>query len=64
MMLEEFINPILDIETSNHHYNVIDAHVSNVKHKSHLVGWKVVQDGDHLFWILIGPLPLPHAFFV
>jgi hypothetical protein len=55
MMLKEPINSILNIETSNHHS-------SNVKPKSHLVGWQVLQDGDHFFWIMIGPLPLPHAF--
>jgi len=59
LMLEDFI---IDIETFNHHYNIIEAHVSNFKPKSHLVGWQVLQDGDHLFWILTGPLPLPHAF--
>ena len=36
VMLAEFI---LDIETSNHHSNVIDAHISNVKPKAHIVGW-------------------------
>jgi hypothetical protein len=63
IMLKEPINSILFIKTSNHHSNVIDhAHVSNIKQKSRLVGWQVLQDGNHFFWILMGPLPLLHAF--
>jgi hypothetical protein len=63
IMLKDPIKSILFINTSNHHSNVIDhAHVSNIKPKSHLVGWQVLQDGNHFAWILIGPLPLLHAF--
>jgi hypothetical protein len=63
IMLKEPINSILNIETSNHQYNDIDhAHVSNIKLKSRLVGWQVLQDGNHFLWILISPLPLLHAF--
>jgi hypothetical protein len=63
IMLEEPINSILNIKTSNHHSNIImdHAHVFNIKPKSRLVGWQVLQDGNHFFWILIGSLPLLHA---
>jgi hypothetical protein len=58
-MLEDFI---IDIEIPNHHSNALDhTHVSDIKPKYHLVGWQVLQDDDHIFWILIGPSPLPHA---
>jgi hypothetical protein len=63
IMLKEPINSTLNIKTYNHHSNVNDhAHVSTIKPKSHLVGLQVLQDGNNFFWILIGPLPLPHAF--
>jgi hypothetical protein len=63
IMLKDPINSIIFIKTPNHHSNVIDhAHVSNIKLKSHLVGWQVLQDGNHFFCILMGPLPLLHAF--
>ena len=62
IMLKDPINSTLFIKTSNHHSNVMDhAHVVNIKLKSHLVGWHVLQDGNHFFWVLIGSLPLLHA---
>jgi len=62
-MIKDPINTILFIKISNHHSNVIDhAHVSNIKVKSHIVGWQVLQVGNLFFWILIGSLPLLHAF--
>jgi hypothetical protein len=62
IMLKEPINSTLFIKTSNHHSNVMDhAHVFNIKPKSCLVGWHILQDGNHFFWVLIGSLPLLHA---
>jgi hypothetical protein len=57
IMLKETINSILNIKTFNRHSNV-----SNIKPKSRLVGWQVLQDGNHFLWILIVPLLLPHVF--
>ena len=62
IILEEPIKSILYIKTSNHHSNdIYHAHVFNIKPKPRLVGWQVLQDGNHFFWILIEPLPLLHA---
>jgi hypothetical protein len=61
-MIKEPINSILLMKTSNHNSNIIvHAHVSNINPKSCIVGWQVLQYGNHIFWILISPLPLPHA---
>jgi hypothetical protein len=62
IILKYPINSILNIKISNHHSNIINhAHVSNIKSNSRLVGWQIVQDGNHFFWILTGTLPLLHV---
>jgi hypothetical protein len=62
MMFDESIDPIFDIQTLNlkpEIFNPIDAF--SVRCKAHLVGWHVLKDGNHFFWVLIGHFPSPYA---
>jgi hypothetical protein len=60
-IFDEFIDHIFDIQTLNLKPQVLDPIDDfNVRCKSHLVGWQVLQDGNQFFWILIGPL---HAMY-
>jgi hypothetical protein len=61
-MFDESIDPILDIETSNHKPDVLDPiDAFSIRCKAHLVGWKVLQDGNQFFWVLISLFPSPYA---
>ena len=57
------LNIIFYIQALNHKYEVLDPiDTFNVRCKTHLVGWYVLEDGDHFFWVLIGHFSLPYAF--
>jgi hypothetical protein len=63
-MFDESIDPTFDIQTLNlkpEIFNLINAF--KVRYNDHLVGWHVLHDDNHLFWVLIGLLPLLYASF-
>ena len=56
------MDPILDMETLNLKPNVfVSINVFNIRYKAHIVSWHILQDGNHLFWVLISLLPPPYA---
>jgi hypothetical protein len=57
------LNPIFNIQALNHKYEVLYPIDSfNVRCKTHLVGWNILEDIDHSFWVLIGHFSSPYAF--
>jgi hypothetical protein len=61
-MFDECIDHIFDIQTLNPKPEVLDPiDTFNVRCKTHLVGWHILKDGDHFFWVLISPFSSPYA---
>jgi hypothetical protein len=61
-MFDECLDHIFDIQILNHKYEVLDPiDTFNVRCKTHLVGWHILEDGDHFFWVLIGHFLSPYV---
>jgi hypothetical protein len=58
MMFNECTDPIFDFQTLNPKPEFLDPINA---FKCHFVGWNVLEDGEHLFWVLIGHFSSPYA---